>query len=118
MDPVVASVISGIAVAIISGIALVRSSRSSSIATNTKTLVDGQQRALDRLDAQLSAKDSTLEDLRIKLDECHAARAVLEDEVARQGTALAAAQAAIERQAKELARLRRLVTERGYEGLP
>lgn len=109
MDPVVWPIIGSIAVAAISGVALVRSSRPNAVATATAALVAGQGSAITRMDAQIAARESIIEDLRQDLDECKTERTALALEVERQGHELAAAQQSIEQQGHEIESLRERV---------
>lgn len=118
MDPVVGTIIVAIVGSAISGFALIRSSKTNATTTAIQTLVTAQQAALVRLDGQVAAKDSIIDDLRDDLTKCHSEREVLSIEVERQGAALGQAEKAIERQAKELARLRHRITELSDERLP
>lgn len=81
MDPVVGSIIVAIVSGSLGGVALIRTSRvqarateSAGVAQATKILVDGLQKNVDRLDAQLAARESIIEDLREDLDKCHSER--------------------------------------------
>lgn len=106
MDPVVGTIIVALITAAISGTALVRSTKTNATTSSIQTLVTAQQAALTRLDGQVAAKDSIIDDLREDLDKCHAERLALSREVERQGTALAQAERAIERQASAIEVLR------------
>lgn len=111
MDPVVGSIIGSVLVAILSGTALFFSTRSNSTAAALQTLVNGQQASISRLDAQLVAKDSVIDDLRNDLEECHRHRARLEEQMDRVLTDL-------DMTKSEVARLRARVTEIGDEQIP
>lgn len=118
MDPVVLTVLGSIAVAVISGIALVRSSRSNATATATATLVEGQDKAIKRMEAQIAARESTIEDLRQHKIECEDKLHQLELSSERQTHELNAAHERLEMQGREIGHLKARITELGDERLP
>lgn len=115
VDPVVGTIIVAIVGSAISGLALVRSSKTNSTTAAIGTLVEGQQKALTRLDGLLAAKDSIIEDLREDLGKCHSEREALSREVDRQGVALGEAEKAIKAQAAEIRDLHKRMKEIGNE---
>lgn len=118
METVILTVLGSIVVAAISGLALVRSSRSNTTAELTATLVAGQAAAITRLEGQVAARDSTIDDLRSDCDACEQKHRALKVEFERQSIELAAAHESLRQQGKEIARLKARVTEIGDERLP
>lgn len=106
MDPVLATALATVVVGGVSGFALVLSSRSNSSATATAALLKGQGDAIMRMEGQIAARDSTIEDLRQRHDEC--------DEKVRALTqSLTVAHERIETQSVELEQLRAKLKELG-----
>lgn len=118
MDPVVLTAIATVVVGGLSGLALVLSSRSNSNASATAVLVEGQGKAITRMEAQIAARDSMIEDLRANWQECEDKHHKLELEFERQSLQLATLRESHDLQGSELARLRARVTELGDERLP
>src|SRR5436190_22510084 len=118
MDAAVIAAGGSILVAAISGIALILSRRPDATATATATLVQGQGAAISRLEGQVAARDSTIEDLRSTIEDlrkscerCEEKHRQLEVTVDRQSAALVAAH-------KRIDQLRARITEIGDERLP
>lgn len=118
MDPVLVTAMATVVVGGLSGLALVISSRSNSTSTATAALIEGQGIAITRMEAQIAARDSTIEDLRAQYDDCESKHRSLTVEFQRQGQELEAAKESIELQGAELARLKVRITELGDERLP
>jgi predicted nucleic acid-binding Zn-ribbon protein len=125
VDPVVLTALATVIVGGLSGLALVLSSRSNSNASATAVLVEGQGRAISRMEAQIAARDSMIEDLRANWQECETNHGALKTEFERQShelnatkQSLEAAHESIDRQGAEIVRLRARVTELGDERLP
>lgn len=70
MDPVLVTAIATVVVGGLSGLALVVSSRSNSTSAATAALLTGQGNAITRMEAQIAARDSTIDDMRDRHQEC------------------------------------------------
>jgi uncharacterized coiled-coil protein SlyX len=78
IDPVVGTIIAGIISSGFGAIALLRTNSTrvkadegAAIASRTQTLVDGLDKAVTRLDAQVAAKDAVIDDLKEDIEKCH-----------------------------------------------